>query len=250
MAPEDKALSSDPAMSPEPSIASQSAHGVSRREVLTGAGILAAGVGLAGAPAPAEAGSDDEKGVIGVAKPGVNAGEFHSWILQSGPNGEAFVSFGFITKLAGLDDDDLFAGAVHDETTALLTVYSDGDLQQRVFGQNVHTLDVVGTLTIYQRNVPGASASDPASFQVGTPVARFAVTLQDVLTVFAPGRGLPTLSGDMRQTDAGRLLGIGKPFGRKGLVARVLATGLGQRPNPATFDTQFEMAGNWTIEES
>ena len=34
-----------------------------------------------------------------------------------------------------------------------------------------------------------------------------------------------------------------------GMRARVLATGIGQRPDPSTFDTSFEIAGNWTVEE-
>jgi hypothetical protein len=227
-------------------------RGVSRREVLTGASVVAAGV-VTAATAPALAAPDNEAGLVGVAKPGVNAGEFSSWVFQSGTDGETFVAYGFLTRLAGATDEDLFAGEPYDLSTALLTIYAEGALQQRVFGVNVHSLDVVGSLSVYQRTSPGASLGDPDSFQAGTPVARFSMTLQNVLTVFAPGRGLPTLTGDLQQTFAGRISLTGKPnasanFGRMGTRARLLATGLGQRPNPATFDTQFEMGGNWTIE--
>ena len=224
---------------------------VSRRDLLSGAGAAAAAVGLAatGVAAPAHAAPAEESGLVGIDKPGVNAGEFQSWILQGGPGGESFVSFGFMTKLAGATDADLFASDPHNAASALLTIYAEGTLQQRVFGQNVHTLDVVGTLIVYERSAPGASPGDPSSFQVGTPVAQFDLTLQDVLTVFAPGFGLPTLTGDMRQSKVGRLAGMHKPFGRIGMRARLLATGIGQRPNPSTFDTSFEMAGNWTVEQ-
>jgi hypothetical protein len=229
---------------------------VSRRDVLTGAGVVA-GVVTALSATSASAATEDEWGPIGIDKPGVSAGEFRSWIDQSGSQGEKFVSYGFLTKLSGATDLDLFDDPVHDETSALMTFYTEGALQQRVFGQNVHTLDVEATLVIYQRHTGGASASDPKSFKIGTPVAQFALTLQDVLTVFAPGSGLPTLTGDMRQTGVGRVVGIGKsafgrggtPFGKFGMRARLLATGLAQRPNPATFDTRSEMSGNWTVEQ-
>jgi hypothetical protein len=240
--------------STNPQNPSDPAGEVSRRDVLTGAGAVAAGIVTALSAAPAYAESDGDSGLIGIDKPGVSAGEFRSWILQSGFSGEKFVSFGFLTKVSGITSEDLFASVTHDETTALFTFYSEGALQQRAFGVNVHTLDVVGTLVIYQRSTPGASASNPASFQVGTPVAQFALTLQDVLTVFSPGRGLPTLTGDMQQTAAGRVAGVrkssaaGAPFGRVGMRARLLSTGFAQRPNPATFDTQSEMSGNWTVE--
>jgi hypothetical protein len=78
------------------------------------------------------------------------------------------------------------------------------------------------------------------------------MTLQDVLAVFAPGRGLPTLTGDLSQTEAGRVDLAAKQggarFGRRGMRARLSATGLAERPNPATFDTRTELGGNWTIE--
>jgi len=113
----------------------------------------------------------------------------------------------------------------------------------------VHSLDIVGTMTVYQRSQPGASFSDPSSFQVGVPVAIYDMTLQDVLTVFATNTGLPTLSGDMRQTAAGRLSGplAGQRFGRKGARLRFFATGLGFKTDPAP-NANLEIAGNWSIE--
>ena len=76
---------------------------------------------------------------------------------------------------------------------------------------------------------PGANFSDPSSFRVGTPVARYDMTLQDVLTVFATDTGLPTLTGDMLQTAARALSGplAGQTFGRRGTRLRFFATGLG-----------------------
>ena len=107
----------------------------------------------------------------------------------------------------------------------------------------------MGTLTIYQRSGPGADFNNPSSFQVGTPVARYDMTLQDVLTVFVLLQGLPTLTGDMLQTAARALSGplAGQTFGRKGTRWWFFATGLGQKTGDAPT-AELEIAGNWSIE--
>jgi hypothetical protein len=223
-----------------------------RRRLLTGAGVVAAGVGLAGATSSVSAAvaPDDSGGSVGVAKPGVNAGEFISQILQSGSQGEQFTACGYLTQLAGAADGLLFAGTPRDVSMALLTTFTDGTLAARVVEGSMRALDVVGTLTIYQRSTPGADFSDPASFQVGTPVAKFALTLQDVLAVFAPGQGIPTLCGTMNQTYSAKLAGSGKRFGRNGMRARLSASGIGKLIDPVTLNAQLELAGNWMVEPS
>ena len=87
-------------------------------------------------------------------------------------------------------------------------------------------------------------------FQVGTPVARFQLSLQDILTVFLPARGIPTLTGAMHQTLAASLAGpvAGRRFGHIGSRARFFATGLGDLVDPVTLNAALEMAGNWVIE--
>jgi hypothetical protein len=218
---------------------------LSRREIVT-VGLAAVGASLstsaaAAAPEPAAAS-------VGVGTSGTTTTEFRARFEQSGPTGEHFIAYGYITNARGLSEDDLFAGTPSD-TTALLTAYAEGELVRRTFDQSVHSLDIEGTLTVYQRANPGAAFSDAESFQVGTPVAQFAITLQDVVTVFAPGKGLPTLTGDMRQMSASHLEGTGlqKKFGSVGAESRLFATGLGTLLNPATFNSFLEMAGHWTM---
>jgi len=105
-------------------------------------------------------------------------------------------------------------------------------------------------MTVYQRSSPGASFDDPSSFKVGTPVATYDMTLQDILTVILPSTGLPTLTGDMVQTAVQTLSGplAGQKFGKKGARLRFFATGLGTRTDPVLFHSQLEIAGNWSIE--
>lgn len=216
---------------------------LSRRHVLT-AGLLAAGAStLAAVPAAAA-----KAGPVAVTQSGTTAAEFRARFAQTGPTGEDFTAYGYLTSADGATDDDLFVGSSLNDTTALLTAYAEGTLVRRTVDQSVHSLDIEGTLTIYQRAAPGASFSFPASFAEGTPVATFAITLQDIVTVFAPGKGLPTLTGDMRQTQSDKLNGPQnrRNFGHVGAEARLFATGIGTLLDPVTFNSALEMAGNWT----
>jgi hypothetical protein len=214
---------------------------LSRRQILT-AGLAAAGAGLTNVRA-ADAG-DAPGRTIGVAAIGSTAVEFRMRLAQ---NGENFIAYGYLSRAQNAGDEELFSAPAQNETTALITAYASGALTRRVLDQSVHSLDIEGTLTIYHRAVPGASFGDPSSFQFGTPVATFDATIQDMLSVFAPGKGLPTLNGDLRQTAAGKLDGPGGAmFGHVGAGARLFATGLGALIDPVTLTASFEMAGNWT----
>jgi hypothetical protein len=230
---------------------SASKGGLSRRQVMT-ASAVAAGVGLASIPAQADAAAGGQAVSLGVS--GTTTVEFRGRITQSGETGQSFTSYGYLIRASNADGSGLFAGPPpNNETTALLTAYATGDLLARVTdvsaSSSVHSLDIVGTLTVYQRSQPGANFDDPSSFQVGTPVASYDMTLQDVLTVIGIGQGLPTLTGDMLQTAAGTLSGplAGQKFGRPGARLRFFATGLGALTSPAP-NSQLEIAGNWSIE--
>jgi hypothetical protein len=219
--------------------------GVSRRRMIAGAGLAVAGGALA-VGAPASAVDASALGGAAIAAPAVNAVEFRGRIAQTGASGETFTGVGFLTKVAGLASSSLFAGSPQNVSTALFTLYASGDLVSRVLDQRVHSLDIVGAMTIFERSAAGADFADATSFQQGKAVARLAMTLQDVLAVFAPAQGIPTLSGDVRQTFAARTAS-GAFFGYAGLRSRLLATGLGTLVDPVTLNAQLEMAGNWAL---
>jgi hypothetical protein len=224
---------------------SASKGGLSRRQVMT-ASAVAAGVGLASIPARAGAAAGGQAVSLGVS--GTTTVEFRGRVTQSG---DSFISYGYLIRASNAGDDALFADlTTRSDTTALLTAYATGHLLARVTDMSVHSLDIVGTMTVYQRSQPGASFGDPSSFQAGTAVASYDMTLQDVLTVFAPAQGLPTLTGDMLQTDAATLSGplAGQKFGRQGARLRFFATGLGALTDPKPPNSQLEIAGNWSIE--
>jgi hypothetical protein len=223
---------------------------LSRRQALTAAGVLAAAGAASTSPAQAAPATAARGGMVGIAPAPDNAVEFRAQFRQTGSSGENFEAFGYLTQVAGARDGELFAGAPG-ESTALFTAYAKGTLVNRIHdGSPVHTLDVDGTLTVYQRPAPGATFADPGSFRVGTPVAEFAVNLQDVLTVFAPGQGLPSLNGSLRQTASDKLLGApaNRRFGHVGSRARLSATGIGTLTDAATLNSTLDMAGNWVVE--
>jgi len=220
---------------------------LSRRRVMAASAVVA-GAGLASAPAAAQAAAGGQ--AVSLGPSGTTTVEFRGRVTQSGNTGQSFTSYGYLTRASNADDSSLFAGTSLNETTALLTAFATGELRARTVDTSVHSLDIVGTLTVYQRSSPGASFGDPSSFQAGTPVALYDMTLQDVLTVFLPGQGLPTLTGDMVQTAAQTLSGplAGQKFGSKGTRLRFFATGLGALTDAAKPNSQLEIAGNWSIE--
>jgi hypothetical protein len=239
----------------EPPILSQQsvddAGVLSRRQALTAAGALAA-AGVASAQSAAS-GTDNLPGgaAIGIALAPANAVEFRAQFKQTGAAGENFVAFGYLTRVASVADSELYAGATLGEATALFTAYAEGTLNNRVLdGSAVHTLDVAGTLKVYQRTAPGATFVDPGSFKIGTLVAQFDVALHDILTVIMPGKGIPTLNGSMRQTHSEKLVSAptGRRFGRNGSRARLFATGLGTLDDPVTLNSTLNMGGNWVVE--
>ena len=217
--------------------------GLSRRKLVVAGVAGGLGVGVAG---PAEAAS----GHAGTGPSGSTVVEFRGRIDQTGPAGEAFTSYGYLTRMTHARTAYLFDATPHNEASALLTVYARGDLKARVLDVAVHSLDIVGSMTVYQRAHGGAHFDDPASFREGAAVAKFDLLLQDVLAVYAAGQGLPTLTGDMVQTRAHALSGplAGLTFGRRGSRMRMFATGLGKLVDPVTLNAQLEIAGNWSAE--
>lgn len=232
---------------------SESDRQISRRRLLGGAGLAvvagaAAGSGITvAAEADSDSGSDGHGDAVGSGPDGTTTVEFHARIAQTGPMGEQFTSTGFLTRANGLSNTDLFGSGTAGLSAALFTAYGSGQIVARLHEDEVHTVDVAGQIAVYQRTSGGADYANPDSFKTGTLVAQYAITFQDVLTVFAPGKGIPTLTGDMKQSVAKAVSG-GKKFGFTGQRLRFFATGLGTLTDPATLNSTHVVAGNWSAE--
>jgi len=231
-----------------------------RRAVMTRAGIAtAAGLAAAATATSAGAASATTRSAaagtgVGRGAPGQTVVEFRARIQQGGPTGESFDARGFLTSVRGLDQSSLFSGTPQNVGTALFTAHAAGVLTARVLDQSVHALDIVATMAVHRRTGPGADWTHPGSFTSGHLLAEYALTLQDVLAVFAPAQGLPTLTGELRQTRAAPVGGqpSGQPgpaggpvFGALGQLLRMQAAGLGQLVDPVTLNAHLEIAGSW-----
>lgn len=218
---------------------------VSRRAMMGGAGVAVAAAAL-GTVAAGHAGAADRpaagppRGRSGAA---LTVAEFVARIDQTGTE---FVAYGFLTRAAGLDPSVLFDGSDATVDAALVTARATGTLVGRAVDGAVHSLDIEGELSLYQRDAVGASFDDPDGFADGRRIARYDLVLQDVLTVIATDTGLPTLLGDMRQTDADTVAGGDGPFGRPGLQLRFFATGLGHRSEATAPAASLSVAGSFS----
>ena len=213
--------------------------GLSRRRILGGAG--AALVGGAAVVAGACGSSAEAKTPIGGGVAGTTTVEFRGRIRQTGNQGQSFACVGYLTRINGLEASKVFSGEPQSLATSLYTASATGDLVARVLDRDVHLLDIAGVLELYQRDAaPPPDFGQPDSFKQGKLVARFDLTLQDVLAVFAANKGIPTLTGDMHQTTA-------SGFGKVGMRFRMTASGLGTLVDPATLNAELEIAGNWAV---
>ena len=115
---------------------------LSRRGLLTRAGVAVAGgvaLGAAGPVADAEA-ADARR--VAVGPRGKTVVEFASRISQTGSEGGSFTSYGFLTRVAGAVPSQLFTGSPRTPATALFTAYATGELAARVIDQAVHSIDI------------------------------------------------------------------------------------------------------------
>jgi len=236
---------SDDGVNPDPV---PSSSPLSRRRVLGGVGLAAAG-GVAitsAASVLAPAISEAESITPATGHSGTTVAEFVAHIDQNGAN---FTAYGYFTQISGTQSSDLFSAADRTEATALFTAAASGTLVARSSDDIIHSLDIQGEFDIFQRTGPGASFSTPASFSQGTKVATYTLVLQDVLTVIDTNKGIPTLTGDMVQTDAQKLSGAlsKQRLGRKATRLRIFATGLGVRTEATAPVASLKVAGNLTV---
>ena len=98
----------DPDGANEPSAEPARQRGFSRRRAMTiPAAVAGVGVGLAAVPADADAAA---RGAVSLGKPGTTTVEFRGRVIQSGPSGQTFTSFGYLIRASGASRSGLFHG--------------------------------------------------------------------------------------------------------------------------------------------
>jgi hypothetical protein len=211
---------------------------VTRRGVLVGAGGLAA----AGAVAPRASAAAVRR--LGEPHAGHSAVEVVGRIAQSG---DALTGYGYVTHLAGVDDDALFSGTPHGEGTARITFFATAAVGER-FPVGV-LVSVVGTGRLDLHAGDGADFGNPASFASGRRIAHFAARFQHVATVFAPNQAISHVEGDLTQHGARAfgLAGRRSRVGHRGLRLRMTASGQGMRTAPTPPQALFDVAGRLDV---
>jgi hypothetical protein len=182
--------------------------------------------------------------LVGADLPGVNLYEFVGRVDQTE---FAFVGYGYVSYLRGLDNDQIFSDPLNpSETTAHFTYYSTATLTSRAVISSVFALDSVGPVTFYYQATPSATFDDPQSFAAGTPIATGVIRYQNILSVQAPNQGISNGIGEfVQQTASPFTLGSTEyQFGQPGLVERMTTFGQATRTDAILPRSFVVLAGN------
>jgi hypothetical protein len=212
---------------------------ITRRGVLVGAGGLAA----AGAVAPRASAAAVRR--LGEPHAGRSAAEVVGRIAQSG---NTLTGYGFLTHLAGVDDDALFTGSPHAAGTARITFFATATVGERFPVGVLVSVTGDGSLALHVDG-GGADFAAPESFAHGRRIARFGARFQHVATVFAPNQAISHLEGDLVQ-HGGRafaLAGRRSRIGHHGLRLRLSTSGQGMRTQPTPPQAVFDVAGRFDV---
>src|SRR6201987_835149 len=218
-------------------------RGVTRRGVLTG-GIAGGGGLAAGGIAPDVAGA---AGLHRVGEPGdgTAAAEVGGHLDQVG---DAITGYGYLTRVHGLRQADLFRGPGATEATARFTFFSNVQVNARFIRGALVSVDGLGTLTFFL-DPNGADFATPATFSDGTAIAAFEAHFHNLLTVLAPNQGISTIAGELTQRQAATFSFEGRRTrcGHRGLRLHLSVAGPSQRTAASPPAAFFEVAGDITV---
>jgi hypothetical protein len=179
---------------------------------------------------------------VGVSQRGSSAIEYIGMIEQVGPS---FQATGYLTNVEGLQPSALFDG-LPSESTARFTFSASAVIVNHTQVGATVQIGAPGQLSVYFNPTGGASFSDPASFAVGTEIAKLDVRFHNVLSVIAPNLGMSsgTAHGTQTAATAFSLHGTTLRLGHANLVHRFTLFGKGVRTDPATPASTTEFAAS------
>lgn len=221
----------------------QGMSGWTRRKVLAGGLASAGGLAAAGVvPATADAAGPR---VVGEPRDGTAAAEVVGHLDQVG---DAISGYGYLTRVHGLRQADLFRRREWTEANARLTFASKVQVNARFIRGSLVSVDGIGTLTFYLDSTGGDFAR-PATFSDGIAIASFAAHFHNLLTVIAPGEGVSTIAGELTQRQSRTFVFDGRPtrFGHNGLRLHLSVAGPSKRTAPSPPKAFFDVAGDLTV---
>lgn len=151
-------------------------------------------------------------------------------VLNASPS--ASIQYGYLSFVNGLDN--VFSGSPQNETTALLTFFSDTQTVRVINNGPLRVVNRVGMFTIFLDNSPNGDFSNPDSFRDGTQVMTGSLKHQVVLntstntftTVFV----ITVISATPFRVD-----GHGSWFGQPGQKFRLTVSGQASTSGPGQF---------------
>jgi hypothetical protein len=225
-------------------------EGIGRRDQgVTRRGILAGGLAGAGGIAAGGISADvaDAAGLhrLGEPRDGTAAAEVVGHLNQIG---DAITGYGYLTRIHGLRQADLFRGPGATEATARFTFFSKVHVNARFIRGALVSVDGVGTVTFFL-GADGADFAKPATFSDGTAIARFAAHFHNLLSVIAPNQGISTIAGELTQRQARTFSFRGRRtrFGHRGLRLHLSVAGPSTRTAPSPPTATFEVAGDLSV---
>ncbi len=189
---------------------------------------------------------------VGIAPLGETATEF---VGRADQNGGNFVSYGYLTHIAGLTNTLLFSQVfTTDQSTAHFTYYATSTLTAHFvitgaansLASSIFVVDSVGMITYYYNPTPSATFNISTSFTGGTPILTATVRFHDILNVQSANFGVATGVGEMIHL-ANSPFTIGPTtyrLGHVGLQERSSTTGQGIRTNALIPQSFVVLAGN------
>jgi hypothetical protein len=183
-------------------------------------------------------GDDDDKGEDS------NTIEFVGRIDQEGPS---FTGYGYLTHVDGTEDGALFDSPplAASEKSARLTFRFKAQATSRGTLREVFAIHSRGTIEFFANDRPGADFDDPNSFARGRRVSRGSLDVQNIITVYAPNRGIAEASGVLSLDEAGDFE-IGDEqvaIGEDGDSLRATLAGAGTRSNAVLPRSVINFAG-------
>lgn len=191
--------------------------------------------------------AQDPAAEVGIALPGQNVIEIIGQIDQ---NLFTLTSYGYVTHIAGIPDEQLFAEGtsplMRDAENALFTFWGTGESNGRAIHNNIFASSVDSTLEFYYNETPlGASFDDPNSFKSDTRISLLAARLYSVLNVQEPDVGVLMVVSDSTQEEAESFLLGDQTYtlGHVGLVHRFTLFGQGFRSSADPLGAEYFFAG-------
>jgi hypothetical protein len=157
------------------------------------------------------------------------------------------IQYGYLTFVNGLDN--VFSGSPQNETTALLTFFSDTSTVRVINNGPQRIVNRVGTFAVYLDKTTNGDFSNPDSFRDGTPVMtgslRHQVVLNTTTNTFTTTFVITVISADPF-----RINNQGAWFGQPGQKLTLTVFGQASASGPGQFVIAgYATGGNLSVEE-